>query len=412
MSRNLSRTQAIALGALVLVTLALGGLALIALNERNGWTGGSIRALVGFRDVGGVEVGTRVRIQGIDAGEVEAVLPPEYPGESVKLQLRIAGKYRHLVREDAKVQIASDNLLAAKFVRIVPGSTNAPLLADRGELKSDVQPDVLDGIARAAVKLNDLLAEVDGAMQALRKDNGSVTLDLLSAVRRLNAVLAKADAALGDFEKGQGTLGKLVKDETLYKELTATLLEVKSAIAEVRGGEGVLAKQALASLADVRQLVNSVKANSDAIKALPVVRSYVVDFNKELIRPDCARHRTWCAENDLFEPGKAVLTDGGRKKLDAAAEFLIKHKYEGSEILVAAFADPGKPADFALTVTQKQAEVAVEYLRSKKVHHTGWWWWSTRPIRSLGCGNNPTPVPETEKMPAARIEMIVFVPQK
>jgi len=54
----------------------------------------------------------------------------------------------------------------------------------------------------------------------------------------------------------------------------------------------------------------------------------------------------------------------------------------------------------------------VEYLRSKKVHHTGWWWWSTRPIRALGCGNNPTPIPETEKMPAARVEVIVFVPQR
>ena len=28
------------------------------------------------------------------------------------------------------------------------------------------------------------------------------------------------------------------------------------------------------------------------------------------------------------------------------------------------------------------------------------------------CGNNPTPVPETEKMPPARMELIVFVPQR
>ena len=113
----------------------------------------------------------------------------------------------------------------------------------------------------------------------------------------------------------------------------------------------------------------------------------------------------------MFEPGKAVLTTAGRGKLDEAADWLIKHKYENSEVLVAAFAEPSQMADFAATVTQKQAEVTVEYLRSKKVHHTGWWWWSTRSIRSIGCGNNPTPVPETEKMPAARVEIIVFVPQ-
>ena len=419
MSRNLSRTQASLLGLLVIVTLALGGSALLILNERSGWGGGSIRVLVGFPDINGVEVGTRVRIQGMDAGEIEAILPPDDPGQPVKLQLRIAGKYRHLLREDAKVQIASENLLAGKVVRILPGSAQAKLVEDQGFLQADIQPDTLEGIARAAAKLNSLLTEVDGAMQNFRKNEGSVTQDLVDATRKLNTVLTKADAALDGIDKGQGTLGKLVKDESLYKELTETLLQVKAAIHDVRGGEGTLAKksndayaEAMASLQDVRRMVNSVKQNSDAIKALPVVRSYVVDNNKELIRPDCKRYRLWYAEKDLFEPGKAVLTEIGKTRLDEAAVWLNQHNDNGSEILVASFAEPSQQADFAQAVTSKQSEVAVEYLRSKKVHHTGWWWWSTRPIRGIGCGNNPSPIPETEKVPAARMELLVFVPQK
>ena len=419
MSRNLSRTQASLLGLLVIVTLALGGSALLILNERSGWGGGSIRVLVGFPDINGVEVGTRVRIQGMDAGEIEAILPPDDPGQPVKLRLRIAGKYRHLLREDAKVQIASENLLAGKVVRILPGSAQAKLVEDQGFLQADIQPDTLEGIARAAAKLNSLLTEVDGAMQNFRKNEGSVTQDLVDATRKLNTVLTKADAALDGIDKGQGTLGKLVKDESLYKELTETLLQVKAAIHDVRGGEGTLAKksndayaEAMASLQDVRRMVNSVKQNSDAIKALPVVRSYVVDNNKELIRPDCKRYRLWYAEKDLFEPGKAVLTEIGKTRLDEAAVWLNQHNDNGSEILVASFAEPSQQADFAQAVTLKQSEVAVEYLRSKKVHHTGWWWWSTRPIRGIGCGNNPSPIPETEKVPAARMELLVFVPHK
>jgi phospholipid/cholesterol/gamma-HCH transport system substrate-binding protein len=418
-SRNLSRTQASLLGFLVIVTLALGGSALLVLNERSGWGGGSIHVLVGFPDINGVEVGTRVRIQGMDAGEIEAIIPPSNPGEPVKLQLRIAGKYRHLVREDAKVQIASENLLAGKVVRILPGSAQAKLVEDQGFLQADLQPDTLEGIAQAAAKLNNLLTEVDGAMQTFRKNEGSVTQDLVDATRKLNAVLTKADAALDGIDKGQGTLGKLVKDEALYNELTQTLLQVKAAIHDVRGGEGTLAKktndayaEAMASLQDVRRMVNSVKQNSDAIKALPVVRSYVVDNNKELIRPDCKRYRLWYPEKDLFEPGKAVLTETGKKRLDEAAVWLNQHNENGSEILVASFAELSQQADFAQAVTLKQSEVAVEYLRSKKVHHTGWWWWSTRPIRGIGCGNNPSPIPETEKVPAARLELLVFVPQK
>jgi phospholipid/cholesterol/gamma-HCH transport system substrate-binding protein len=418
-SRNLSRTQASLLGCLVIGTLVLGGSALFVLNERSGWVSGSFRVFAGFPTVHGVKVGTRVHIQGIDVGEIEAIVPPENPGEPVRLQLRIAEKYRHLVRDDAKVQIASESLFVGKVVRILPGSPQAKVVDDQGELMADLQPDALEGIAQAATKLSNLLTEVDGAMRTFRNNEGSITQDLLNAAKKLNIVLTKAEAALEGIDKGQGTLGKLVKEEALYKELTETLLQVKAAIHDVRGADGSLAKktneayaEAMASLQDVRRMVNSVKQNSDAIKALPVVRSYVVDHNKELIRPDCKRYRLWYAQKDLFEPGKALLTANGRTKLDEAAIWLSKHKYDGSEILVASFAEPAEQPDFAQAVTQKQSEVAVEYLRSKKVHHTGWWWWSTRPIRGIGCGANPSPIPETEKIPAARMELLVFVPQR
>jgi phospholipid/cholesterol/gamma-HCH transport system substrate-binding protein len=420
-SRQLTSFQAVLLGAIVVLAVVLGGSALVALNDRSGWGSDNLRVLAGFDDINGVEKGTRVRIQGIDAGEIEDIVPPDAPGGKVRLQLRIAGKHRHLVREDAKVQIAADNLFAGKIVRIVPGAATARPIDDFGELRADAQPDVLEGIAQAANKLNRLLVEVDDAMQGLRKNDGSVTQDLLNAARKLNTVLTKADAALDSIENGNGTLGKLVKNEALYNELTDTLTLVKTAIRDVQSGEGTLGKlvksneayaEAVASLKDIRRMVNSVQQNSDAIKALPVVRSYVVDSNKELIRPDCKRYRKWFAEADLFEPGKAVLTAKGKDRLHDGAAWLNEQKYDKSELLIVAFAAPNQNPEFAHAVTKKQSEVVMEYLRTQKVHRTGWWYWSTRPIKAIGCGATPTPIPETEKLPAARIELIVFVPQK
>ena len=420
MSRQLTRLQAVLLGILVVVAVGLGGIALVTLNEHSGWGSDNLRVLVGFDDINGVEKGTRIRIQGIDAGEIEAIVSPDAPGGKVKLQLRIAGKHRHLVCEDAKVQIASDSLFAGKVVRILPGSPSAKPIDDFGELRADVQPDVLEGIAQAAGKLNKLLIEVDEGMQALKGNKGA-TQDLIDSARKLNAVLTKADAALDSIEKGNGTLGKLVKNEALYNELTETLTLVKSAIHEVRNGEGTLGKlvksgevhaEIVQSVQEVRRMVNSVQQNSDAIKALPVVRSYVVDHNKELIRPDCKRYRMWYAEADLFEPGKAVLTARGKERLDNGALWLNEQKYALSELLIASFAAPNQNPEFAHAVTKKQSEVVMDHLRTQKVHRTGWWYWNTRPIKAIGCGTTPTPIPETEKLPTARIELIVFVPQK
>ena len=134
---------------------------------------------------------------------------------------------------------------------------------------------------------------------------------------------------------GDGTLGKLVKSNEAYAE-------------------------AVASLQDVRRMVNWVKQNSDAIKALPVVRSYVIDFNKELIRPDCKRYRRWIAESDLSEPGKAVLTAPGKENSTKPGPGSDEQQDEGSELLIAAFAEPNANPDFTANVTRKQSEVVLE----------------------------------------------------
>jgi phospholipid/cholesterol/gamma-HCH transport system substrate-binding protein len=420
MSRFLSRGQAVQLGATVLLALGLATGGLFFIHERTGLGGDSFRALVGFPDIKGVEVGSRIRIQGMDAGEVEAIVPPERPGALVKLRLRMAGKYRHLVGADARVQIVSESLVAGKLVRVVPGAADAAPLADGGELTPLVQPDALEGIAEAAGRLNGLLAEVDGALRNREGAVGTATHDLTESAAKLHSVLSKAEAMLVRLEKGEGTLGKLLQDETLYRELTATLTRVKGAMDDLESGQGTLGRlvksneaysEALASLQDVRRMVTSVKQNSDAIKTLPVVRSYVVDPHKELTRPDCRRLRRVFAEKDVFEPGKAVLTPAGRQHLDEAAVWLNEHKEEGSELVVAAFATPGTNLDFAQTLTQKQSEVAADYLKGQhRVQRIGWWWWSTRALRAVGCGTNPAPVPETETLPAARLEVIVFIP--
>ncbi len=389
MSRSLSRGQSMLLGLVVLGAFALAAGGLFVLHERAGWSSQSVRVEVGFPDINGLEVGTRVRIQGMDAGEVEAIVPPERPGAPVKLRLRVARKYHHLIGRDARVQIVSESVLSGKLVRIVPGAANATPVAEGGELTAWVQPDALEEIAAAA--------------------------------SRLQRILGKAETALARVEKGEGTLGRLLQDEAMYNDLTQTLTRMKAALDDVEAGQGTLGRlvksneayaEALSSLQDMRRMVTSVKQNSDAIKSLPVVRSYVVDPQKELTRPDCQRLRRYFAEKDLFEPNRAVLTSEGRKLLDEAATWLNEHKEDGSEVVVAAFAAPGPHPDFAQTLTQKQSEVAADYLRGQhRVHRTGWWWWSTRGVRAVGCGATPSPVPETDALPASRLELIVFVPQ-
>jgi phospholipid/cholesterol/gamma-HCH transport system substrate-binding protein len=421
MSRSLTSLQALVLGAIVVAALGLAGGTLWLLEQRRGLGSDAFIVHVGFRDIGGVEVGTRVRVQGIDAGEVTAILPPDVPGEPVRLRLRLKGTLHHLVSRDARVQIANEHLLTGKVLRILPGSSAEPV-ADGAALTSLESPELLDTVAQAAQKLNGLLADAEATLVAMRQGEGSagkIGQDLTQATAKLNQVLGKVDETLSGVQRGEGTLGKLLKDEKLYRDLVSTIGQVQTALDDIQSGNGTLGKlvknnevyaEALTSLQEVRKMVASVKQNADAIKALPVVRSYIVDAHRELVRPECKRTRRWFPEADLFEPGRAVLTAAGKGRLDSAAAWLNEQKDSGSEIVVAGFADPKHQAEFALTLTQKQSQVVVDYLRGEhRVHRLSFW--SSRNVKAVGVGANPPPTPEIEVLPAARIELLVFVPE-
>jgi phospholipid/cholesterol/gamma-HCH transport system substrate-binding protein len=388
-SSSLSRLHAVILGAVVLTGLVLGVFGLFVIGGKNALGSGAFEVSAGFPDIAGVEVGTRVRIQGIDAGEVVAVVTPEAPGGNVLLRMRLAGRVHHLVGADARVQIVSEGLLAGKVVKIIPGSPGAGPVPDQTVLTAQPTPELTEGLAQAT--------------------------------ERLNRVLGQADETLQGVRRGEGTLGQLVTDKGLYDDLTTTLRQVRAGLEEIRKGEGTLGQlvknnelyaETLRAMQHVPGMIAAVKQDADAIKALPVIRSYVQDPHKELNRPDCMRHRRWLPEDKLFEPGRAVLTAAGRRQLDELAPWVNGIKPKGSEVVVATFAGRGANPDFAQTLTQKQSEAVCDYLTGyHKVHKTGWWWFSKRSVKPIGCGTSPSPVPEKEPLPAPRIEVLVFVPQ-
>jgi phospholipid/cholesterol/gamma-HCH transport system substrate-binding protein len=349
-SRSLSAFQAVVLGAVVLLAVVLGVTGLFAVGDR-GWFGkDALEVQVGFREIRGVEVGTRVRIQGIDAGEVYQISPPEEPDGPVLLHLRLKGKFRRLVRADSAVRIVSEGMIGGKVLEIYrparkPGET---------------QPDE---------------PAADGAMLAGQPS------------QELNDVLGQVSEALKGIQAGEGTLGKLARDPQAFEALVALLTQGKDTL-------------------------SSIQQDADAIKRLPLVNRYVEDPTALLVRPNCERPRQFFAEEDLFEPGRAVLTAQGKQRLDGLVPWLEGLKHKGSEVVVVAYANPqtSAPAATALALTRSQSEAVCEYLlKQHSVHKMGWF--SSRKVTSLGMGTQRPPTAETTPLPPARVEVQVFVPQ-
>lgn len=345
MSRSLSRLQALLLGLIVLAGLILAGTGLFAVGSRSWYGQDVLNVRVGFQEVRGVEVGTRVRVQGIDAGEVTAVQPPSESGGPVILRMRLRGDYRHLVRTNSRVQIASEGLIGGKVVEILPGKP--------GETGEPVSEDALLQ-STPATELGDLMSQAGQTLQSL--------------------------------QKGQGSLGKLANDPQAHDSLVAALQQIK-------------------------ETASSIQQTADAMQRLPIVRGYVENPVALLERPNCSRDRRSFAESELFEPGEAVLTAQGKERLDAIAPWLEGMKHKGSEVVVAAYADPAVTtnAEVAQDRTRKQSDAVCAYLKSKhSIQKMGLF--SSRNVIPLGRGLGAPPSWERDKVPPARVEVLVFVP--
>src|ERR1700722_4119122 len=225
------------------LSLAAGGLFLIG---GRGWYGAdAFHVRAGFHEIRGVEVGTRVRLKGMDAGEVVAVLPPEKLDAPVVLRLKLKGEYRRLIHPDAVVCIESDGLVGGKVLEIKP----APTPADPS---------------------SEVLAAED---QLLQGDSSDLMEDV--------------GASLNGIREGKGSLGKFLTDNQAHDAFVDMM------------------HQGAKALAKSEETATTLQQDADALKRLPVVGAYVEDPAALLERYKSDRQRGVFDTHDMFEPGRA-----------------------------------------------------------------------------------------------------------
>lgn len=386
MTESLSRGQAVVLGLVVVGALALGGYGLLRVSDRHAFGANAAELAVGFPDAHDVGPGLPVRVRGVDAGEVTAVEYPDHdgPGAEVTIRLRLRNELATRLYADATARVMSGGVFGSKVVSIDPGTPAAGPLGG-GRLKG--LPPV--GLDQAVAEAKAVAAEV-------------------------KQLAADTRALVQDVRAGDGTLGKLVKDDELYRDLKGLTADARAAVKRTDEAAGAIRGE-VANLkgfvADGRETLRSVRQGTDAIARMPVIRSYVEDAAAILVRPAMRRERMTYAAADLFHPKTAILTGDGLAHLGVPGDWIGGIKDGRVEVVVVAYCDPADPEQTAASaheLTKKQAEAVVEHFRSRGLHKLGWT--ARRKMTPLGMGQNPSPVVEREAVPGSNLQVLVFSP--
>ena len=229
---SMASTDKTAMGAFVIGGLVLFGLGLFLIGDRRMLFSKSADYYAEFAQVSGLEAGAKVRVGGMEAGEVVELRVPQRPGSKFRLKFRIIEKLFPVIRADSLASIQTDGLLGNKFLQIDIGTTEpAPpgctlpsrepfeigdLLAKIretvsaidmtvGEVKGDVT-DATQTVAEAAVHVDQIIVAVQAPLNTFTAAASKISEDAGAIIARIRA--------------GEGTLGKLVNDDAVYNSVS------------------------------------------------------------------------------------------------------------------------------------------------------------------------------------------------
>jgi len=163
-----------------------------------------------FTDVNGLHEGNNIWFSGVKIGTVKKM---EFYGKSkVKVLMDININSKQFIRKDAAVKIGTDGLIGNKILIIYGGTSNVSEIQEGDTL------------------LNETILSTEDMMNTLQQNN----LNILLLTKKLS--------------KGEGTIGKLLQNDSMYYKLFATINSVQMASAN--------AQNVLASLSTFTEKIN------------------------------------------------------------------------------------------------------------------------------------------------------------
>jgi phospholipid/cholesterol/gamma-HCH transport system substrate-binding protein len=289
----------VVLGVLLLVLMTLK-------IEKFKWgkEAGSLLSIL-FDAAPGLDRNSPVRVAGVHVGDVEKVSL-----EKGKAKVIFHLPTDIILYKDAKAYIKSEGFLGEKYIEISPGTPENPKMEPNGVIEQGAPPadveqflsnmsTIREDIKEVTKPLGDVLKAMDTKkVESVINNVEKFSSQLTGIAKNSNETIQKAKDVFSRIEdigdkvkKGEGTLGKLITDETIYQEAKKTVESAKEALETIKGtaetlknvsekieqGEGTLGKlikdeslykEAKETVQSTKEAMQSAKEAIESVKGI------------------------------------------------------------------------------------------------------------------------------------------------
>jgi phospholipid/cholesterol/gamma-HCH transport system substrate-binding protein len=185
-----------------------------------------------FKTAQELKKGDLVKMAGVEIGRVDSI---SLTNEKVRVTMKIKKKDAE-IKTDSKATIKFTGLMGQNFVSLDFGSAQAPRAVEGATLSTVEQPDLSAIMAR----LDNVAGDIQGLTKSFTPDNlaplfGPITDFMKNNSTNLSAILENARDISDQVRNGRGTVGKLLYDETLYNTALSAVVGLQAGTTELKG---------------------------------------------------------------------------------------------------------------------------------------------------------------------------------
>lgn len=237
-------------GLIIVVAMAVLTIAIFQLGQAANLFTRRYELVAFLPSASGLRVGGSVTVAGQLAGTVKAIdfLPPDADTtRNLKVIVQIDQNLSEQVREDSKGKLRTLGLLGDKMFDISPGTPKFSKLVPGDTIPMGVSLDYESVISQASGAVGDMvqlthdLKEISGGIV-----RGEGTMGQLITNRtlydELTGTLTRTNALMARLQNPNGTVGRMLDDPALYQNLTSMVTSVDSLVRQMHNENGTVGR--------------------------------------------------------------------------------------------------------------------------------------------------------------------------